>query len=78
MSDIDAADAARIRDLVARAGLPVAPPAIGAAKFRQAMTLDKKVQRKNLRFVLLPELGDAVVTSEYSESKLEQLLATAA
>ena len=78
LSDIDAADAARIRDLVARAGLPVAPPAIGASKLRQAMALDKKVQRKQLRFVLLPKLGEAIVTSEYSEAKLDRLLAAAA
>ena len=78
LSDIDAADVARIRDLVARAGLPVAPPAIGATELRQAMALDKKVQRKHLRFVLLPRLGEAVVTSEYSESKLDALIATAA
>ncbi len=60
----------RLRELVKRAGLPTAPPALGAAKFLEAMSRDKKVQKKELRFVLLRELGDALVTSEFNEADL--------
>jgi 3-dehydroquinate synthase len=63
-------EAGRLRDLIARAGLPTAPPALGAARFLEAMSRDKKVQKKQLRFVLLRQLGAAVVTSEYDEADL--------
>ena len=38
-----------------------------------AMGMDKKVQGKQLRFVLLRELGDAYVTSDYDASRLAVL-----
>jgi len=39
--------------------------------------MDKKVLQKQLRFVLLNKLGDAVVTSEYDTSRLQQVLEAA-
>ena len=40
----------------------------------QAMSLDKKVQQKKLRFVLLKALGEAYVTSDYDQDKLRHVL----
>ena len=56
--------------LLGRAGLPVAPPSIGAADLLDAMSRDKKVTAKTLRFVLLREIGDAFVTSDYDKAAL--------
>jgi 3-dehydroquinate synthetase len=39
--------------------------------------MDKKVMRKQLRFVLLDGLGNSAVTSDYDESLLEQVLKAA-
>jgi 3-dehydroquinate synthase len=74
LSEIDQADRDRIEALIASAGLPVAPPDIDADKLMAAMEMDKKVQDKRLRFVLLKSIGEAFVTGEFSESRLYELL----
>jgi len=73
----DTALAVRIGELLERAGLPTRPPAIPPAKLLAAMGLDKKVQRKQLRFVLLRGLGEAFVTSDYDTARLDAVLAAA-
>lgn len=73
LSDIDGNDRQRLKTLIGRAGLPTRPPAIGADKLLAAMSRDKKVQGKGLRFVLLRELGDAYVTSTFNETDLNNI-----
>ena len=77
MSGIAEADLARLRSLIEAAGLPTEPPAIGSDRLREAMRLDKKVQSNRLRFVLLRELGDAFVTSDYRDDALAAALSAA-
>ena len=67
----------RLRRLVAAAGLPTEPPGIGAARLREAMGMDKKVQGNRLRFVLLRELGQAFVEANVDEERLGAVLARA-
>jgi len=74
LSGIDAAGRTRLRDLVAAAGLPTAPPPVGSARLRAAMGLDKKVMGKQLRFVLLDRLGEAITTAEFDEARLAEIL----
>ncbi|HGG61072.1 MAG TPA: 3-dehydroquinate synthase [Gammaproteobacteria bacterium] len=62
----------RSRDLIQRAGLPVAPPPeMTARQFRDLMAVDKKVQQGALRLVLLRQIGEALVTSEFDDSQLQ-------
>ena len=77
LGDLDAADVARLRALIDAAGLPTVPPKIGAQRLLQAMGLDKKIQQKQLRFVLLRALGSAFVTSAYDQSRLLRVLEAA-
>ncbi len=77
LSRIDADEEGRLRALLKRSGLPIAPPKIKVESFLAAMNLDKKVTQKQLRFVLLKELGAAFVTSSYDEKLLNQILKTA-
>ena len=67
----------RLVDLVEAAGLPVAPPAIAASDWKNAMGMDKKVKGKQLRFVLLRAIGDCYVTADYDESRLDSLVGAA-
>lgn len=65
---------ARLKELIAAAGLPVSPPVIEAQRWLDAMGMDKKVAQKQLRFVLLNSLGDSLVTAKYDNDKLQQLI----
>ncbi|RZJ85567.1 MAG: 3-dehydroquinate synthase [Massilia sp.] len=51
----------RLRTLIERAGLPVRPPKMGAARYLQLMRVDKKTESGALRFVLIESLGAAGV-----------------
>jgi 3-dehydroquinate synthase len=68
------ADQERLTQLILAAGLPGAPPPVGAEQMRQAMQLDKKASSGTLKFVLLRELGDAFTTTDYSDSLLSEIL----
>ena len=74
LSGISDDDQARLRNLVKAAGLPTDPPAIGADRMQVAMEMDKKIQAKQIRFVLLRSLGDAYVTSDYDADLLGRIL----
>ncbi|GAX83650.1 hypothetical protein CEUSTIGMA_g11075.t1 [Chlamydomonas eustigma] len=73
---IDGALRDRTVALLARARLPIAPPAtMTNAQFRSLMAVDKKVAAGKLRLVLLKgALGGCVVTGEFDAEKLEETL----
>jgi len=64
----------RAIDLVRRAGLPTAPPPMGADAFLQHMLRDKKTRGDNINLVLLQDIGTAVVTHEYPIAELREML----
>ena len=76
-SGLAEADIGRIRALLEAAGLPASPPPVGAARLREAMQLDKKVQHGRLRLVLLRAIGEAYVTADFSQRALADALAPA-
>jgi 3-dehydroquinate synthase len=71
---IDAITEQRLRDLVKRAGLPVATPRVDAMQMALLMQMDKKVLAGAVRLVLLQSLGRAVVTADYDRSALAATL----
>jgi len=77
LSGIGPTDLTRLRELIAAAGLPTRAPEISSERWLGAMGLDKKVQKKQLRFVLLRALGDAGITSEYDQTRLRALIGAA-
>ncbi|HEY7752400.1 MAG TPA: 3-dehydroquinate synthase [Steroidobacteraceae bacterium] len=72
---LPASDAARVRALVLRAGLPADPPRLGGARMLELMGMDKKVAGGRLRLVLLDAVGAATVTADYPGDALAALLA---
>ena len=74
LSDIDRDDVARLIDLIRKVGLPAKPPAIGVDAMRKAMSMDKKVLGKQLRFVLLEKLGAAYLSSDVDADRLSLTL----
>lgn len=74
LSGIGDGDVERLRVLLQKAGLPVAPPAIDGQDWLRTMGMDKKVKQKQLRFVLLRALGDAYLATSYDKDKLQQII----
>ncbi|MGP1613459.1 MAG: 3-dehydroquinate synthase, partial [Pollutimonas bauzanensis] len=53
------ASVARVRALTAAIGCPIQPPDLGTPRWIELMQVDKKTEGGQLRFVLLPEIGQA-------------------
>jgi 3-dehydroquinate synthase len=71
---LPAAEAQRVRALLAGAGLPVDPPRIGSARMLELMAMDKKVKGGQVRLVLLDAVGRAALAADYPPGALEALL----
>jgi 3-dehydroquinate synthase len=56
---LDPRDAARLRQVVERAGLPVRGPRLGVDRYLELMRHDKKAEAGEIRFVLIEQLGRA-------------------
>jgi 3-dehydroquinate synthase len=71
---LDAHSLKRVRDLLARAGLPVEAPRIGTSRALDLMRMDKKVLAGTVRLILLDGLGHAIVTGDYAQQALDATL----
>lgn len=71
---IGAQDVARVRQLFERARLPVVSPDLGTDKYLELMGLDKKVEGGRIRFVLLKQVGKAMVYGDVPPELLRQTL----
>ena len=68
----------RTEKLLLQAGLPVVPPGeMREEDFLQLMAVDKKVVDGGLRLVLLRDIGDAFLTSEFRPELLSETLTSA-
>jgi 3-dehydroquinate synthase len=66
----------RIVDLLRQLALPTAPPAMSAAEFLSLMGQDKKVERGQIRLVLMNGIGEACVTADFDPEALDSTLST--
>jgi 3-dehydroquinate synthase len=58
---LNTADVARVRSLIARAGLPVKGAGLQIDRMLELMALDKKAARGEVRFVVLARIGEALM-----------------
>jgi 3-dehydroquinate synthase len=58
---IEPAYALRIQHLIERAGLPIRAPALGFDRYQQLMSVDKKAESGETRFVLIAAPGKAIL-----------------
>ncbi|MGH8683576.1 MAG: 3-dehydroquinate synthase [Burkholderiales bacterium] len=71
---LDAASVERLRRVLERAGLPVAGPLLGAARYVELMALDKKSRAGRTPFILLERLGAAVIRSDVAPEAVRATL----
>ena len=65
-------EVARVRLIHERAGLPVRGPALGADRYLELMSHDKKVSDGTLRLVLLKGVGRAVISAEAAPDQMRE------
>ena len=71
-------DAARVKALIARAGLPVRGPQLSVEKYLELMQVDKKAAGGRIRFVLLDGIGRAVLRGDLDHRLVRDSIAAAA
>ena len=67
----------RVKNLLRRAGLPIAVRGIPQSRFVELMSLDKKVEGGRTRFVLLEGIGTAAICDDIPSAELNATLAAA-
>ncbi len=71
---LDANTVQRQRRLLERFGLPTGAPGVDAARVRAAMALDKKLQARAIRWVLLEGIGRPVLRDDVPPALVEETL----
>ena len=78
MGDLKKTEVSRIRDLLARAGLPLTGPALAPERMLELMAVDKKAAKGKTRFVLLESIGRAALRGDVEEDLVREAIVAAA
>jgi 3-dehydroquinate synthase len=78
MKTIGKGEVARVRSLVARAGLPVKAPPLPPEEMLSLMAVDKKAAGGEVRFVLLKAIGAAELRGGIDERTVREVIVAAA
>ena len=75
LNRLSAHQASQIEQIIKRTGLPVLPPiGMSTTDFLEAMLLDKKVQGKTIRIIVLDGIGKAEIKDDYDFAELQNTL----
>jgi len=77
IGNIQKSDVARVRDLLRRAGLPVAGPALPPDRLLDLMAVDKKAAKGKGRFIVLEAIGRAALRGDLAESEIRAAIVAA-
>ena len=78
MGHLKKTDVGRVRDLLRRAGLPVAGPALAPERLMELMALDKKAAQGRTRFVVLDAIGRARLAADIDDAQVRAAIVAAA
>ena len=77
LGHIQKGDVARVRDLIRRAGLPVAGPALAPERMLELMAVDKKAAKGKLRFIVLEAIGRAALRADPGDAPVREAIVAA-
>jgi 3-dehydroquinate synthase len=77
LGNIQKADVARVRDLIRRAGLPVAGPALAPERMLELMAVDKKAAKGQVRFIVLEAIGRAALRADPGVAPVREAIVAA-
>jgi 3-dehydroquinate synthase len=77
MGDLKKTEVGRVRELVRRAGLPVAGPALSPERLIELMALDKKAAKGRTRFVVLEAIGRARLRADVDDAAVRAAIVAA-
>ena len=67
-------DLSRVKNIIQRAGLPIACPKIPLDEFLSYMSHDKKVLNGQLRLILMKKIGQAIITKDFDVELMKQAI----
>jgi 3-dehydroquinate synthase len=77
MGDLRKTEVGRVRELLNRAGLPVAGPALAPERLIELMALDKKAAKGRTRFVVLEAIGRARLRADVDDAAVRRAIVAA-
>ena len=77
MGGLKKTEVGRVRELLKRAGLPVAGPALAPDRLMELMALDKKAAKGRTRFVVLEAIGRARLRADVDNAAVRQAIVAA-
>jgi len=77
MGHLKKTDVGRVRDLLRRAGLPIAGPALAPERLMALMSLDKKAAQGRTRFVVLEAIGRAALRADVDDAQVRRAVVAA-
>jgi len=71
---IGEAEVRRVRELIARAGLPAAGPSLAPDRYLELMAVDKKAAQGRIRFVVLEAIGHSALRADLDERHVREAI----
>jgi len=77
MGHLKKSEVSRVRDLLKRAGLPIAGPALAPERMLELMAVDKKAAKGRTRFVVLEAVGRAALRADVDDVAVRRAIVAA-
>ena len=77
MGELKKTEVGRVRELLRRAGLPIAGPALAPERLIELMALDKKAAKGRMRFVVLESIGRARLRADVDDAAVRRAIVAA-